>query len=183
MSLARHHEINVSNIFSLKHLWTLVVWLFSPCAPSVRLFACLLSLNTLMQMRWFKPAPSKESCRSVPSLWILVISLVKCTKMVIYAATVWIRNEGTEKALLSELQFILCAYNYLKCHPGKNAHECTQIHTHPHTDWQLSWEQLQREKDRVCPPFIPTLVTVVHGECCQLRLIKSMHNWLHYLLI
>jgi len=51
--------------------------------------------------------------------------------MVIYAATVWIRNGGTERALLSELQFIPRAYNYLKCHSGKNA-----MHTNSHTPTQ-----------------------------------------------
>ncbi len=131
--------------------WSIFELLLFGCFPRadspVCLFACLLSLNTLMQMRWFKPAVSERSCSSVPSLWIPVISLVKCTKMVIYAATVWIRNGGTERALLSEMQFIPRAYNYLKCHPGKNAHKFTRTHT-THTDWQLSWEQLQREKDR-----------------------------------
>lgn len=131
--------------------WSIYELLLFGCFPRadspVCLFACLLSLNTLMQMSWFKPAVSERSCSSVPSLWIPVISLVKCTKMVIYAATVWIRNGGTERTLLSEMSFIPRAYNYLKCHPGKNAHKFTRTHT-THTDWQLSWEQLQKEKDR-----------------------------------
>lgn len=170
--------------------WSIYELLLFGCFPRadspVCLFACLLSLNTLMQMSWFKPSVSERSCSSVPSLWIPVISLVKCTKMVIYAATVWIRNGGTERALLSKLQFIPRAYNYLKCHPGKNAMH-TNSHTPTHdTHWLTTVLGAITERERqglVCPRFIPTLVTVVLRECCQLRLIKSIHDWRHYLLI
>ncbi len=124
-----------------------------------------------MQMSWFKPAVSERSCSSVPSLWILVISLVKCTKMVIYAATVWIRNGGTERALLSELQFIPRAYNYLKCHPGKNAHNSHAPTQHTLTDNCLGSNYRERKTGAGLPSIHPNF-----GNCSPPRMLPIKAN-------